>query len=54
MVNMKRKQAARRKKRGSLRNMNALIVTDDAGIAEGLNKLFALTFMKEFGAHPWD
>lgn len=34
--------------------MNTLIVTDKAGVAEGLNKLFALTFMKVFGAHPWD
>lgn len=49
------KEASSRKKKkstGSLRNMNTLIVTDKAGIAEGLNKLFALTFMKVFGAHP--
>lgn len=54
MINMKKKQAARIKKKstGSLRNMNTLIVTDKAGVAEGLNKLFALTFMKVFGAHP--
>lgn len=49
------KEASSQKKKkstGSLRNMNTLIVTDKAGVAEGLNKLFALTFMKEFGAHP--
>lgn len=42
----------KKKSRGSLRNTNALIVTDEAGMAEGLNKLFALTLMEEFEAHP--
>lgn len=36
----------KKKSRGSLRNTNALIVTDEAGMAEGLNKLFALTLME--------
>lgn len=34
------------KSTGAVRNVNTLIVTDEADVAEGLNKLLALTFMK--------
>lgn len=54
MINMKKKQAARKKKKVDRVIKEHEYTNSDrqAGVAEGLNKLFALTFMKVFGAHP--